>query len=274
MTTRDVLERYKRGELDADEAERQLRLDYIRRIGEHTLFDPRRRERKDVPEVIFGESKSPAVLAEIVTQALKDCDHLIVSRAGVGHLEAVRSALGDDLVRYEKAASMIVIDRRPRPAPKGLIGILAAGTSDVRVAEEARVVAEAMGVEVTVAYDVGIAGPHRFLDPLEKMLARGVDALIVVAGMEGALASLVASLADVPVIGVPTSVGYGAGGEGQGALLSMLQSCSPGLAVVNIDNGVGAGATAGLISLRCRRSKLSQDGNAGDDGQGRQPESG
>lgn len=255
MTTRDVLERYRRGELDADEAERQLRLDYIRRIGEHTLFDPRRTERKDVPEIIFGESKTPAILAEIVSQALQDKDHLIVSRAGVGHLEAVRSVLGDENVRYEKAASMIIVDRRPRPAPKGLIGILAAGTSDVRVAEEARVVAEAMGVEVVVAYDVGIAGLHRFLDPLETMLARGVDALIVVAGMEGALASVVASLADVPVIGVPSSVGYGAGGEGQGALLSMLQSCSPGLAVVNIDNGVGAGATAGLISLRCRRSK-------------------
>jgi NCAIR mutase (PurE)-related protein len=255
MTTREVLERYKSGELDADEAEKRLRLDYIRAIGEHTLFDPRRSERKDVPEIIYGEGKSPAVLAEIVSQALPDRDHIIVSRAGVGHLEAVRKALGGDTVRYEKAASMIVVDRRPRPEPRGLIGILAAGTSDVRVAEEARVVAEAMGIRVTVAYDVGIAAFHRFLDPLQKMLEGGVDALIVVAGMEGALASVVSSLADVPVIGVPTSVGYGAGGDGQGALLSMLQCCSPGLAVVNIDNGVGAGATAGLISLRCRRSK-------------------
>ncbi len=255
MTTRDVLERYKRGELDADEAERQLRLDYIREIGEHTLFDPRRSDRKDVPEIIYGEGKSPAVLAEIVLHALQDKDHLIVSRAGEEHLEAVRGAVGGHIVRYEKAASMIIVDRRPRPDPHGLIGILAAGTSDVRVAEEARVVVEAMGVGVTVAYDVGIAGFHRFLDPLERMLEQGADALIVVAGMEGALASVVSSLADVPVIGVPTSVGYGAGGGGKSALLSMLQSCAPGLAVVNIDNGVGAGAVAGLISLRCRRSK-------------------
>jgi NCAIR mutase (PurE)-related protein len=255
MTTRDVLERYRNGELDADGAEKQLRLDYIRKIGEHTLFDPRRSDRKDVPEVIFGESKSPAVVAEIVSEAVKDKDRLIVSRAGIEHLEAVRKALGGDIVRYEKAASMIIIDRSPRTEPQGLIGILAAGTSDVRVAEEARVVAEAMGVKVSVAYDVGIAGLHRFLDPLGSMLEQGVDALIVVAGMEGALASLVSSLSDVPVIGVPTSVGYGAGGGGEGALLSMLQSCAPGLAVVNIDNGVGAGATAGLISLRCRRSK-------------------
>jgi NCAIR mutase (PurE)-related protein len=227
----------------------------VRRIGEHTLFDPCRSDRKGVPEIIYGEGKSSPVVAEIVSQALQDKDHLIVSRAGIGHLEAVRAAVGAELVRYEKAASMVVVDRRPAKEMRGLIGILAAGTSDVRVAEEARVVAEAMGVRVTVAYDVGIAGLHRFLDPLERMLREGADALVVVAGMEGALASVVSSLADVPVIGVPTSVGYGAGGEGKGALLSMLQSCSPGLAVVNIDNGVGAGATAGLISLRCRRSK-------------------
>jgi len=255
MTTRDVLERYKNGELDADEAEKRLRLDYIRKIGEHTLFDSRRSYRKDVPEVIYGEGKSPAVLAEIVSHALQDTERIIVSRAGADHFEAVREAVGGEMVRYEKEALMIVADRRPRPEPRGLIGILAAGTSDIRVAEEARVVVEAMGVGVTVAYDVGIAGPHRFLDPLERMLGQGVDALIVVAGMEGALASVISSLADVPVIGVPTSVGYGAGGGGTAALMTMLQSCAPGLAVVNIDNGVGAGATAGLISLRCRRSK-------------------
>ncbi|MDW5563552.1 MAG: nickel pincer cofactor biosynthesis protein LarB [Methanomassiliicoccus sp.] len=255
MTIRDVLERYRKGELESDEAERLLRLDYVRKIGEHTLFDPRRSERKDVPEIIYGEGKSPAVVAEIVGQALQDKDHLIISRASIGHMEAVCGKLGVEIVRYEKAASMIIVDRRPRTEFRGLIGILAAGTSDVRVAEEAKVVVEAMGVGVTVAYDVGIAGFHRLLDPLTKMLDQGVDALIVVAGMEGALASVVSSLVDVPVIGVPTSVGYGAGGNGKGALLTMLQSCSPGLAVVNIDNGVGAGATAGLISLRCRRSK-------------------
>ncbi len=255
MRARDVLESYKNGEIDADEAEKLLRLDYIRRIGEHTLFDPCRAERKDVPEVIFGESKPPSTLAEIVSQALRDKNHLIISRAGPEHLEAVRQAVGEDIVRYEEAASMIVVDRRSEREPQGLIGILAAGTSDIQVAEEARVVAEAMGVEVAIAYDVGIAGPHRLLDPLLNMLEKGVDALVVVAGMEGALASVVSSLADVPIIGVPTSVGYGAGGRGEGALMTMLQSCSPGLAVVNIDNGVGAGATAGLISLRCRRCK-------------------
>jgi len=131
---------------------------------------------------------------------------------------------------------------------------MTAGTSDIRVAEEARVVAEEMGCEVVTAYDVGIAGFHRHIGPLRRMLREGVDAIVVVAGMEGALPSVVASLVDVPVIGVPTSVGYGLGGKGVGALTTMLQSCSPGLCVVNIDNGVGAGALAALIARRVARA--------------------
>lgn len=255
MTVRDVLERYKRGELDLAGAERLIRLDYVRRIGEHTLFDPCRSERKDVPEIIYGQTKTPQVVADIVREVLQDRDHLLISRAGREHFEAVERVAGTGNVRFEERAGMVVVDLRKNVHYRGRIGILAAGTSDLRAAEEARVVAEAMDVESLVAYDVGIAAFHRFLDPLVHMLDSGVDALIVVAGMEGALASVVSSLVDVPVIGVPTSVGYGMGGEGQAALMSMLQSCSPGLAVVNIDNGVGAGATAALISLRCRRSK-------------------
>jgi len=253
MTTRDVLERYRQGEIDAAEAERLLRLDYVRRIAQHTLFDPCRGERKGVPEIIYGESKSPAAVADIVA-ALADRDLLMVSRASPQHFSAVRERAGE-AARYEERARMIVIDRRVSRERAGLVGVLAAGTSDVAVAEEARVVAEAMGCEVLTAYDVGIAAFHRFIEPLHDMLDRGVDVLVVAAGMEGALASVVSSLADVPVIGVPTSVGYGVGEGGNVALASMLQSCSPGLTVVNIDNGVGAGATAALISLRCRRCK-------------------
>jgi NCAIR mutase (PurE)-related protein len=255
MTVRDLLERYRRGDLNADEAEQRLRLDYLVKIGEHTLFDPRRSERKGVPEIIYGATKSPEAVAEIVARALEHQDRLLVSRAGKEHLRAVQEAIGSEGVSYNEPGSMIVVDRRGGSAPRGRIGILAAGTSDVRAAEEAKVVAEAMDVEVTMALDVGIATFHRFIGPLAGMLESGVDAIIVVAGMEGALASVVSSLADVPVIGVPTSVGYGAGGQGHAALLSMLQSCSPGLAVVNIDNGVGAGAMAALISLRCRGYK-------------------
>ncbi len=253
MTARDVLERYKNGELDIAEAERQLRLDYVRSIGEHTLFDTRRSCRKDIPEVVYGQSKSPQEVADIVREVMQEKDLVLVSRAGPEHHDTVREAITDATVTYVRQASMLRIERAAHTPSRGRIGILAAGTSDLRTAEEARVVAESMGVEVMMARDVGIAAFHRFLDPLLGMLEAGVDVVVVVAGMEGALASVVSSLVDVPVIGVPTSIGYGAGGEGKAALLSMLQSCAPGLTVVNIDNGIGAGATAALISLRCRR---------------------
>jgi NCAIR mutase (PurE)-related protein len=130
------------------------------------------------------------------------------------------------------------------------IGIMAAGTSDVGVAEEARLVAKAMGCESIASYDIGIAGMHRLFPALKEMIGQGVGAIAVVAGMEGALASVVASMVDVPVVGVPTSVGYGFGGNGVAALASMLQSCTLGLAVVNIDNGVAAGAYAASIAKK------------------------
>jgi pyridinium-3,5-biscarboxylic acid mononucleotide synthase len=135
------------------------------------------------------------------------------------------------------------------------IGILTAGTSDIGVAEEARLVAKAMGCDVIFRYDVGIAGIHRLFSPLEEMITKNVDAIVVVAGMEGALASIVSSIVDVPVIGVPTSIGYGFGSDGMAALASMLQSCTFGLAVVNIDNGVGAGAYAASIANRMVRKR-------------------
>ena len=253
MNIRDVLEKHRKGEIDASEAEKLLRLDYIERIAGHTLFDVRRAERKGVPEIIYGESKSPDAIADIIEGVMAQRDILLVSRASIDQFEAARARVPE--ARYEEKARMIVLDRRKVHEGTGLIGVLTAGSSDISVAEEARVVAEAMGCRVLTAYDVGIATFHRFMEPLHLMLKEGADALIVVAGMEGALASVVSSLADVPVIGVPTSVGYGVGEGGRAALASMLQSCSPGLVTVNIDNGVGAGITAALISLRCRRSK-------------------
>jgi hypothetical protein len=133
------------------------------------------------------------------------------------------------------------------------IGIMAAGTSDIGVAEEARLVAKAMGCEAMTAYDIGIAGMHRLFPALKEMRDRNVSVLVVVAGMEGALASVVASMVDIPVVGVPTSIGYGFGANGIAALASMLQSCTLGLAVVNIDNGVGAGAYAASIAKKISR---------------------
>jgi NCAIR mutase (PurE)-related protein len=130
------------------------------------------------------------------------------------------------------------------------IGIIAAGTSDIGVAEEARLVAKAMDCQVIASYDVGIAGIHRIFPTLKEMVIQNVGAIVVVAGMEGALASVVASVVDIPVVGVPTSIGYGFGAKGIAALASMLQSCTLGLAVVNIDNGIGAGAYAASIAKR------------------------
>ena len=132
---------------------------------------------------------------------------------------------------------------------------MTAGTSDVPVAEQAAVVAREMGCEVELVADVGVAGLHRLFPPLQKMLEVGVDVMVVAAGMDGALPSVVSGLVDVPVIGLPVSTGYGFAGQGVAALLSMLQTCAPGLTVVNIDNGVGAGATAGLIANRCARAR-------------------
>jgi NCAIR mutase (PurE)-related protein len=160
---------------------------------------------------------------------------------------------GTACIQWHEAARAVVIRQEGQVAPAdgGRVGILTAGTSDQPAAEEAAVVCREMGCDVRLVYDVGVAGLHRLFAPLEALLGEeGVDVLIVAAGMDGALPSVVSGLADVPVIGLPTSVGYGMGGQGQAALYSMLQTCSPGLAVVNIDNGVGAGAMAGLIANR------------------------
>ena len=133
--------------------------------------------------------------------------------------------------------------------------MISAGTSDIPVAEEAALMAEEMGCEVTCIYDVGVAGLHRLVAPLRELITRGTDAIIVAAGMDGALPSVVAGLVAVPVIGLPTSIGYGLGGKGVAALLAMLQTCAPGLAVVNIDNGVGAGITAAMIANRVAEAR-------------------
>jgi len=250
---RDVLEAYRQGSMDLRRAEQLLRMDFLERVGEHTLFDHAREARRGIPEVVWGENKSPATVAEIVSTVLKDRDAVLVSRASPEHAEALRSVVDGHDLRYIERSKLVVVDRRNDRPKVGRIGIMTAGSSDIAVAEEAKAMAEVMGCEVMTEYDVGVAALHRFLDPLAKMLDEGVDALVVVAGMEGALPTVVSGLADVPIIGVPTSVGYGYGGRGEAALMGMLQTCSPGLVVVNIDNGIAAGATAALISLRCRR---------------------
>ncbi|GAC1655345.1 MAG: hypothetical protein NVS4B12_27770 [Ktedonobacteraceae bacterium] len=187
----------------------------------------------------------------------------IMSRMRPESIMFVQEAFHEYSIRMREAARAMVVYAPDyvRPTTGGHIGVISAGTSDVPVAEEAALIAEEMGCMITSIYDVGVAGLHRLLAPLRDLLATHVDVIIVAAGMDGALPSVVSGLVPVPVIGLPTSIGYGLGGKGVAALLSMLQTCAPGLSVVNIDNGVGAGSTAALIAnqiARARREHQSQ----------------
>jgi hypothetical protein len=229
------------------------------KLKDFARIDINRSYRSGVPEIIFAEGKRSEEVVDIAVALVTEKNFALVSRAREEDFEAIikikgrlESAFKFELdIDYNKVARTILIKKKGYKFKKiGKIGLIAAGTADIPVAEEARVVAEVCGCEVISAYDVGIAGIHRLVEPLEEIVNTDARAIIVVAGMEGALPSVVASLVDIPVIGVPTSVGYGAGGKGIAALLSMLQSCSPGVAVVNIDNGVGAGAFASKLLYR------------------------
>jgi NCAIR mutase (PurE)-related protein len=222
--------------------------------------DPARESRKGVPEVIFGESKEVAQVIAMARRLLQSTGRTIISRVRPEAIPAIQEAFQSSTVRLYEASRIVVLSSPDyvRKHTGGRVGIISAGTSDIPVAEEAAVMAEEMGCSVTCIYDVGVAGLHRLLHPLRELLSSGVDAIVVAAGMDGALPSVVAGLVPVPVIGLPTSVGYGIGGKGVAALLSMLQTCAPGLVVVNIDNGIGAGSTAALIANRVAQAREHQ----------------
>ena len=244
-----MLEKLSTGEIDIDAAERLLKFDYVEKIGNHTVFDMTRESRSGIPEVIYAAGKTPGQVGEIVQRVVKHKGIVMVSRASAECHSEIVARVGAQGVTHSVDAKIIVVDqRRAKPSMGQKIGVLTAGTSDIPVAEEAAITAEVMGCTVIRGYDVGVAGIHRLLEPLKDMIRQDVACVIVVAGMEGALPSVVAGMVGVPVIGVPTSIGYGLGAGGIGALTTMLQSCSPGLVVVNIDNGFNAGATAALIA--------------------------
>ncbi len=240
-------------------------------------LDLRREERKGVPEIIYAERKTPADSLLIARRFLSEPGgpgRALISRAQPELTVLVRADLTS--VEYEgrtlpvtleeySSSGMLVLRREgvSRPQTGGKIGVITAGTSDVPIAEEAAVVAREMGCSITTIYDVGVAGLHRLFKPLQRLLDEDTDVIIVAAGMDGALPSVIAGLVSVPVIGLPTSVGYGMGGKGVAALLTMLQTCAPGLTVVNIDNGVGAGATAALTANRM--AKMRGKGRGGKD---------
>ena len=222
--------------------------------------DADREQRKGAPEIIFGETKDAAQIIAMAQGLLAGSGRAIISRLRPDLVAPVRAAFQEDTVHVHEMAHAMVIYRPDYVSVHtgGHVGVISAGTSDIPVAEEAALIAEEMGCQVTRIYDVGVAGLHRLFEPLRDLLAHGVDAIIVAAGMDGALPSVVAGFVPVPVIGLPTSIGYGLGGKGVAALLSMLQTCAPGLSVVNIDNGVGAGTTAALIANRVAYAREPQ----------------
>jgi pyridinium-3,5-biscarboxylic acid mononucleotide synthase len=255
MDLNDILLKFAKGELDLSEAQKQISIHSIEHVKNNIAkLDIGRDLRKGVPEVVFGEGKDYRDIIRIVLSAMKTKRSVVVSRIRRKELPSICKALKDKNkhVQIGKRSTTILVKDNLKASGRtgGKIGILSAGTSDMGVAEEARLTAEAMGCVAIVHYDVGIAGMHRLLPAMEDMISAEVGAIVVVAGMEGALASVVSSMVNVPVVGVPTSVGYGFGSAGIGALSCMLQSCALGLAVVNIDNGVGAGAFAALIANR------------------------
>lgn len=238
------------------------RLLQVAQLGEFARLDAYRDLRKGVPEVIYAAHKSDEDLEAIVVRYLQERGYALVTRLESDRAERLERALlemsdvAEAGLAYQPGARVLAAYTASYEAPEeqGCVGLLTAGTSDIPVAEEAALVITHMGCRVERGYDTGVAGLHRLAEPLARMLEARADVLVVVAGMEGALPSVVAGLVDTPVIGVPTSTGYGLGGDGTAALYSMLQSCSPGLVVVNIDNGVGAGAAAALIARGCRES--------------------
>jgi NCAIR mutase (PurE)-related protein len=214
-------------------------------------LDLDREARTGVPEFILAEGKDIATILVITQTFVEERGRAILTRVRPVVLEKLRDHFADYRVDGYPRARVAVV-RRPDFLPRqtgGKVGILAAGTADVPYAEQASVIAEELGCETSVIYDVGVAGLHRLVAPLRRLMTEDhVDVLIVAAGMDGALPSVVAGLVDVPVIGLPTSGGYGIASRGVAALLSMLQTCAPGLSVVNIDNGIGAGASAARIA--------------------------
>ncbi|MHA1616214.1 MAG: nickel pincer cofactor biosynthesis protein LarB [Candidatus Njordarchaeales archaeon] len=237
---RDILEKVKDGAISIDEAIAELKLLLYRDLF-FAKIDTGRSLRKGLPEVILAEGKSPDQVRRIVLELLHFERNILITRANEETYNALRDIEG---VKYYREARVITIKGR-EVKKMGSVAVVTGGTADIRVAEEAAITAEFFGANVIRVYDVGVAGVHRLFDHLEEI--RKCDVVIVCAGMDAALFSVVAGLVDAPVIAVPTSVGYGASFGGLSALLSALNSCVPGVAVVNIDNGFGAGYLAALI---------------------------
>jgi NCAIR mutase (PurE)-related protein len=239
---RRLLENVAAGGIDVDAALEQLRHLPYEDLG-FAKIDHHRALRGNLPEVVLGQGKTPEQVVAIAERLVERSGRLLVTRIDKSIFRQLQERVPDAV--YHETARAATVDRHPREALSG-ITVLCAGTADLPVAEEATVTAELMGHRIERIYDVGVAGLHRLLDHLPQLTDAHV--LVVVAGMEGALPSVVSGLVAMPVIAVPTSIGYGASFQGIAPLLTMLNSCAPGVAVVNIDNGFGAGYLAAVIN--------------------------
>jgi NCAIR mutase (PurE)-related protein len=244
---KEILRGYKEGKISEDEAEKLIKGASILEVGDCIKLDVNRELRSGVPEIVFAQRKEPEETARCLIGIAEEKGKAIATKADRSVVDSIKKDNDFDLKYYEKSGIIVLKKKDLKEGKIGKIAVLSAGTSDSCVAEECCVIAEELRCGVISFTDVGIAGIHRLIEPLKKIVEEDVDCIIAIAGMEGALPSVIAGLVDVPVIGVPTSVGYGAGGSGKAALYSMLQSCSPGIAVVNIDNGFGAAVFASLI---------------------------
>jgi pyridinium-3,5-biscarboxylic acid mononucleotide synthase len=241
-----LLEKYRKGDVDRDQVLRAFQAAPVADLG-FAQVDTHRALRKGFPEVIFGAGKTPAQVVKIAAQLIAREQNVLTTRITPEHAKALRKKFKHAV--HHELARCVTIEKKPTLKRPGTIAVICAGTSDLPVAEEAAVTAEIMGNTVVRITDVGVAGLHRILSKLEVLQSSNV--LVVVAGMEGALPSVVAGLVSKPVIAVPTSVGYGASFGGVAALLGMLNSCGSGVTVVNIDNGFGAGYAASQINALC-----------------------
>jgi pyridinium-3,5-biscarboxylic acid mononucleotide synthase len=247
-TLLELLAEVERGTLTPEAAAARLAHLPFEDLG-HARIDHHRTLRTGLPEVIYSAGKTPAQTAEIFTRMAATGADVLATRATPDHAAAIRTSI--PAATYNETARTITLRQSPPAEPLGHIAVLCAGTSDLPIAEEAAITAELFGCSVTRLYDIGVAGVHRLLAVRPQLAA--AHAIIVCAGMEGALPSVVGGLVAVPVIAVPTSVGYGASFSGTAALLGMLNSCSPNVTVVNIDNGFGAAYSATLIARAAHR---------------------
>ena len=274
---REILKSLAEGKISIEECETLLKAESIRELDGVAQIDTSRKDRAGFPEAILADSKDYEDLLTIIKKYFEKEEangpielknNIIVTRLSKERYALLKEDLAYLLEKgikfdYNKRAKILIIykDNLVNFDPElGKVGILTAGTSDIAIAEEAKVIVEQGGCEVISSYDIGVAGIHRLFPQIAHMVEEDVSAFIVCAGMEGALPSVVAGLVDVPVIAVPTSVGYGVGADGKAALYSMLQSCAPGLSVVNIDNGFGAGVCALTIAKGiARKVRMSKE---------------